>query len=100
MLHTSDFDFDLPSELIASHPLHERDASRMLVVDGQDIADKHIRDFVSFYVRVMLLFSIIHVLFRHVLKQVVMKSHCIHPKTIKIGGDFVRNLTKSMSAIL
>ena len=48
MLHTSDFDFDLPSELIASHPLHERDASRMLVVDGQDIADKHIRDFISF----------------------------------------------------
>ena len=32
MLHTSDFDFDLPTELIASHPLHDRDASRMLVV--------------------------------------------------------------------
>jgi len=48
MLHTSDFDFDLPTELIASHPLHERDASRMLVVDDKDIADKHIRDFVSF----------------------------------------------------
>ncbi len=48
MLHTSDFDFELPPELIASHPLHERDASRMLVVNGQDISDKHIRDFVSF----------------------------------------------------
>jgi len=47
MLHTSDFDFELPSELIASHPLHNRDASRMLVVqDG--IQDKHIRDFISF----------------------------------------------------
>ena len=47
MLHTSDFDFELPSELIASHPLHDRDASRMLVVqDG--IQDKHIRDFISF----------------------------------------------------
>ena len=48
MLHTSDFDFDLPTELIASHPLHDRDASRMLVVDGDKIADKHIRDFIDF----------------------------------------------------
>lgn len=48
MLHTSDFDFELPSELIASHPLHERDASRMLVVDGEKLADKHIRDILDF----------------------------------------------------
>ncbi len=48
MLHTSDFDFELPTELIASHPLHDRDASRMLVVDGENIDDKHIRDIVSF----------------------------------------------------
>ncbi|MCQ2574915.1 MAG: S-adenosylmethionine:tRNA ribosyltransferase-isomerase, partial [Alphaproteobacteria bacterium] len=42
-MHTSDFDFELPSELIASHPLHERDASRMLVVEDLQIQDKHIR---------------------------------------------------------
>ncbi len=47
-LHTSDFDFDLPSELIASHPLHQRDASKMLVVNGNEIADKHIRDFLDY----------------------------------------------------
>lgn len=48
MLHTSDFDFELPSELIASHPLHERDASRMLVVEDLQIQDKHIRDILDF----------------------------------------------------
>ena len=47
-LHTSDFDFELPAELIASHPLHKRDASRRLVVKGTEVADKHIRDFVEY----------------------------------------------------
>ena len=49
MLTTSDFDFELPAELIASQPLAQRDASRMLVVasDGT-ILDKHIRNFLDF----------------------------------------------------
>lgn len=48
MYHTSDFDFELPNELIASHPLTRRDSSRMLVVKSSDIEDKHIRDFVDY----------------------------------------------------
>lgn len=48
MLTTSDFDFELPTELIASRPLAQRDASRMLVVDGDNVADKHVRDFLDY----------------------------------------------------
>ena len=49
MLTTSDFDFELPTELIASQPLAQRDASRMLVVDSDGaILDRHIRDFLDF----------------------------------------------------
>jgi S-adenosylmethionine:tRNA ribosyltransferase-isomerase len=32
-MELSDFDFELPEELIAQHPLEQRDASRMLIVD-------------------------------------------------------------------
>ncbi|MBX2878503.1 MAG: tRNA preQ1(34) S-adenosylmethionine ribosyltransferase-isomerase QueA [Granulosicoccus sp.] len=37
----SDFHFELPSELIAQHPLPERTASRLLVLDGADGALSH-----------------------------------------------------------
>ncbi len=45
-MNLSDFDFELPNELIAAHPLSERDASRMLIVPGN--IDKHIRDFIDY----------------------------------------------------
>lgn len=42
----SDFDYNLPKELIAQHPLKERDASRMMVLDRkrQTIKHKHFSD--------------------------------------------------------
>ncbi|MFD0896368.1 tRNA preQ1(34) S-adenosylmethionine ribosyltransferase-isomerase QueA [Loigolactobacillus binensis] len=45
-LSLSDFDYDLPHELIAQTPLKERDASRMLVLDHKTgaLQDKHFYD--------------------------------------------------------
>jgi S-adenosylmethionine:tRNA ribosyltransferase-isomerase len=34
-MHLSDFDYELPEELIAQQPLEQRDASRMLILDRQ-----------------------------------------------------------------
>ncbi len=42
----SDFDFDLPAELIAQHPASERSASRLLVVDDP-IRDLQFKDMVA-----------------------------------------------------
>src|ERR1700734_2161687 len=46
-MELSDLDFDLPPELIAQHPLEERDASRMLVIDriSDTLQDCRFRDF-------------------------------------------------------
>ncbi len=33
MMHTSDFDYELPEELIAQHPPENRGDSRMMVLD-------------------------------------------------------------------
>lgn len=45
-MRTSDFDFTLPAELIAQHPLDKRSNSRLLVVDAdkQTWSDRHFYD--------------------------------------------------------
>ncbi|MFN9029391.1 MAG: tRNA preQ1(34) S-adenosylmethionine ribosyltransferase-isomerase QueA [Betaproteobacteria bacterium] len=43
-LTLADFDYALPSELIAQQPLPDRAASRLLHVDGDRLADLHFRD--------------------------------------------------------
>ncbi len=47
MYSLSDFDFDLPSELIAQTPLAERSASRLLQVEGDALSDRAFGDIVS-----------------------------------------------------
>ena len=49
-MHISEFDYDLPAELIAQYPLPERDASRMLVLDRQNQSwlDSTFREFPTF----------------------------------------------------
>jgi len=48
-MHISDFNYDLPEELIAQHPLAERDASRMLVLNRQTNSwrDGYFKEFVD-----------------------------------------------------
>jgi S-adenosylmethionine:tRNA ribosyltransferase-isomerase len=47
MYSLSDFDFDLPQELIAQLPLPERSASRLLQVDGERLVDRVFTDMVQ-----------------------------------------------------
>lgn len=46
----TDFDYDLPQELIAQHPMEPRDNSRLLVVDKKtgEIEHKHFYDLVNY----------------------------------------------------
>ncbi|MEO1494013.1 MAG: tRNA preQ1(34) S-adenosylmethionine ribosyltransferase-isomerase QueA [Pseudomonadota bacterium] len=43
-MHLSDFDFDLPDDLIALRPVRPRPASRLLVADGRETRDAHVHD--------------------------------------------------------
>ena len=49
-MKTDDFDFYLPEELIAQHPLEKRDSSRMLVLDRKtgEIEHKHFKDIIDY----------------------------------------------------
>lgn len=49
-MKTSDFDFNLPHELIAQHPLENRSASRLLVLNRKDesIDHKHFSDVIDY----------------------------------------------------
>jgi len=49
-MRTADFDFDLPEELIAQHPLARRDASRLLVLDSASgqVQHRHFPDLFGF----------------------------------------------------
>jgi len=43
-LRLSDFDFDLPPELVARHPASPRDSARLLRVSAAGLEDRHVRD--------------------------------------------------------
>lgn len=43
-MNTSDFDYYLPEELIAQHPLADRSASRLLTLSGEKISHEHFYD--------------------------------------------------------
>ena len=49
-MKTSDFDFYLPEELIAQHPLEKRDYSRLMVLDKAtgEIEHKHFYDVIEY----------------------------------------------------
>ena len=46
----SEFDYNYPDELIATHPLKDRDASKMMVLDraGEKVNHSHIKDITNF----------------------------------------------------
>ena len=49
-MYRQDFDYELPAELIAQHPLEQRSASRLLCLDARsgDLGDKQFSDFTDF----------------------------------------------------
>ena len=43
-MRVADFDFDLPADRIALRPARPRDSARLMLVDGAEIADRHVLD--------------------------------------------------------
>ena len=49
-LRTADFDYNLPQELIAQHPMEQRDTSRLMVLDRaqESITHRHFYDILDY----------------------------------------------------
>ena len=49
-MDVKEFDFDLPEELIAQHPLEQRDSSRLMLLDKKtgEIEHKHFHDIINY----------------------------------------------------
>ena len=49
-MKTSDFNYELPKELIAQHPLEKRDMSRLMVLhrDNRTIEHKQFKDIIEY----------------------------------------------------
>lgn len=47
-MKTADFDFNLPEDRIALRPVDPRDSARLLVVHGDALQDRHVRDLPDF----------------------------------------------------
>lgn len=45
----SDFDFDLPERLIATRPARPRTSARLLLAEGDEIVDRHVRDLIDIF---------------------------------------------------
>lgn len=43
-MRVADFDFSLPKELIAQHPVTPRDSARLLCIEPDALADHHVTD--------------------------------------------------------
>ena len=47
-MYLSDFDFELPNELIAQHPAMPRDSAKMLVINKNQFTSHHFYDLPNF----------------------------------------------------
>ena len=53
----SDFDFELPSDLIAQNPVYPRDTSKMLIINQNKVDDRQFFDLPNFTISAVFLLS-------------------------------------------